>query len=38
MIITDHDYRNIIDVATKLVLLHDGGLKETKTEILGLFN
>ena len=32
MIITDHDYRNIIDVASKLVLLHDGGLKDIKTK------
>jgi len=27
-IITDHDYRNILDVATKVILLHDGGVKE----------
>lgn len=26
-IITDHDYRNIIDVSTKNILLHDGGTK-----------
>lgn len=34
-IITDHDYRNILDLATKVILLHDGGTKEiTKTEEL----
>lgn len=27
-IITDHDYRNILDLATKVILLHDGGTKE----------
>lgn len=27
-IITDHDYRNILDIATKIILVHDGGLKE----------
>src|SRR5690606_25423161 len=27
-IITDHDYRNILDVATRVILLHDGGIKE----------
>jgi len=26
-VITDHDYRNILDIATKTVLLHDGGTK-----------
>lgn len=31
-IITDHDYRNILDLATKVILLHDGGTKEI-TEI-----
>lgn len=29
-IITDHDYRNILDIATKIVLIHDGGTKEIK--------
>lgn len=29
-IITDHDYRNILDLATKVILLHDGGTKEIK--------
>ena len=32
-IITDHDYRNIIDLSTRIVLLHDGGtriIKQTK--------
>jgi ABC-type multidrug transport system ATPase subunit len=27
-IITDHDYRNILDVATRIILLYDGGTKE----------
>ena len=26
-IVTDHDYRNILDIATKILLLHDGGIK-----------
>ncbi|MBI9067966.1 MAG: ATP-binding cassette domain-containing protein [Salinivirgaceae bacterium] len=26
-IITDHDYRNVIDISTKHILLHDGGTK-----------
>lgn len=26
-VITDHDYRNVLDVATKIVLMHDGGTK-----------
>jgi len=29
-IITDHDYRNIIDVTTRNILLYDGGIKEIK--------
>ena len=29
-IITDHDYRNIFDIATRTVLIHDGGTKEIK--------
>ncbi len=29
-IITDHDYRNILDVATRIILLYDGGTKEIK--------
>lgn len=29
-IITDHDYRNILDIATRIVILHDGGIKEIK--------
>ena len=29
-IITDHDYRNIIDLSTRLVLLRDGGTKLIK--------
>jgi ABC-type multidrug transport system ATPase subunit len=31
-IITDHDYRNIIDVATRTVLIHDGGTREIKSK------
>lgn len=27
-IITDHDYRNILDISTRTILLHDGGTKE----------
>ncbi|MDO9511120.1 MAG: ATP-binding cassette domain-containing protein [Bacteroidales bacterium] len=27
-IITDHDYHNIMDVSTRMILLHDGGTKE----------
>jgi len=26
-IVTDHDYRNILDIATKIILMHDGGTK-----------
>lgn len=29
-IITDHDYRNIMDIATRVVILYDGGTKEIK--------
>ncbi len=29
-IITDHDYRNILDIATKTFLIYDGGTKEIK--------
>jgi ABC-type multidrug transport system ATPase subunit len=29
-IITDHDYRNILDIATRIVIIHDGGTKEIK--------
>ncbi len=32
IIITDHDYRSILSVATKVVLLHDGGTKWIKQE------
>ena len=31
-IITDHDYRNIIDIATRIVIIHDGGTKEIKSK------
>ncbi len=29
-IITDHDYRNILDIATNTLLIHDGGIKIIK--------
>lgn len=29
-ILTDHDYRNIIDVSNRIILLHDGGTKKIK--------
>ena len=29
-IITDHDYRNILDIATRIILMHDGGTKAIK--------
>lgn len=29
-IITDHDYRNILDISTKIILIDDGGTKEIK--------
>src|SRR5690606_20515082 len=31
-IITDHDYRNILEVSTHIILLHDGGTKAIKDE------
>jgi len=31
-IITDHDYRNILDLSTNIILLHDGGTKVIKNE------
>lgn len=31
-IITDHDYRNILDIATRTVVIHDGGTKEIKNK------
>lgn len=30
-IITDHDYHNILDISTRLILLHDGDTKHLKT-------
>ena len=35
-IITDHDYRNVMNVATKIILLHDGNAKniENKEELV----
>lgn len=30
-IITDHDYRSIMDVATKTLLLHEGGIRQIGT-------
>jgi lipopolysaccharide export system ATP-binding protein len=32
IILTDHDYRNVLDVANKYYLLFDGGLKTIKTK------
>jgi lipopolysaccharide export system ATP-binding protein len=32
IILTDHDYRNVLDVANKYYLLFDGGLKRIKTK------
>lgn len=29
-ILTDHDYRNIMDISSRIILLHDGGTKEIK--------
>lgn len=29
-IVTDHDYRNILDVSTRIVLLHEGAIKNIK--------
>jgi ABC-type lipopolysaccharide export system ATPase subunit len=31
-ILTDHDYRNVLDIANKYYLLFDGGLKPVKTK------
>ncbi len=31
-IITDHDYRNVMNVATKIILLHDGNVKNIKNK------
>ena len=35
-IITDHDYRNVLDIATRIVLIHDGGTKQisSKSELI----
>jgi ABC-type lipopolysaccharide export system ATPase subunit len=32
IILTDHDYRNVLDVANKFYLLFDGGLNSIKTK------
>lgn len=32
IILTDHDYRNVLDVANKYYLMFDGGLKSVKTK------
>jgi ABC-type multidrug transport system ATPase subunit len=32
ILLTDHDYRNVLDVANKYFLLFDGGLKSIKTK------
>lgn len=31
-IITDHDYRNVLDIATKTILIYDGGTREIKNK------
>jgi len=31
-ILTDHDYRNILDIATRLIILYDGSTKEIKNK------
>ena len=31
-IITDHDYKNVIDIATRIVIIQDGGTKEIKSK------
>ncbi|QQS52640.1 MAG: ATP-binding cassette domain-containing protein [Bacteroidota bacterium] len=31
-IITDHDYRSILEIATRIIIMHDGGTKEIKSE------
>jgi len=31
-IITDHDYWNILDLSTRIILMHDGGTKEIKNK------
>lgn len=31
IILTDHDYRNIIDVSDRIIFLYDGGTKEVKS-------
>jgi ABC-type lipopolysaccharide export system ATPase subunit len=32
IILTDHDYRNVLDVSNKYYLLFDGGLKQVNTK------
>ena len=29
-ILTDHDYLNIVDISTRIILLHDGGTKKVE--------
>ena len=31
-IITDHDYRNILDISTRTIVMHDGGIKNIKKD------
>jgi len=31
-IITDHDYSNVLDVATRILIMHDGGIKDVKSK------
>lgn len=31
-IITDHDYRSVLEIATRIIIIHDGGTKEIKSK------
>ncbi len=31
-IVTDHDYRNILDLASRIICIHDGATKEVKSK------
>lgn len=31
-ILTDHDYRSVLEIATRLFMLHDGGLREIRNK------
>ncbi|MBK7480283.1 MAG: hypothetical protein IPI69_11580 [Bacteroidales bacterium] len=32
IVLTDHDYRNVLDVANKYMVLYDGGIKLLKSK------